>query len=514
MNIALLSRFSYTQSIDDVDASIRYAENGFRLLPDDHSDFVIYASALATALFNRFWAQKHFQTKDINLEDVDRAIDLAKAALARIQPDHSGSANLLYLIGNILASRADYTSAADLNDGINFARKGFHKTRRNHPLWIRWAHSFYQMLRRRIDDCEQISDIEEAIEVNKSIVAIAQESEDANLNQYAHELGEALMKKYKQTHELDLLQEVIGSFKMAIVHTSDIEMRAFMSLNVGSVLHTRYMVTHDVNDLNESINVVKGSKSHHQEREYQLECAESLAKYFMSRYYRTSQITDVDEAIREFTNAIELCDEGNQKIAGLTEELGSAYRNRYEKSESISDLNHALEYGRMAIEMAAPADASFATFGVALLRRFEHFGRIEDINKSIEYTRTGIAICEEKGVKPDTAYHNLSIGLKARSDATGSMTDLKESIEYAEKAVAAVDLRDIDLPLYANNLSRSLQTRFRILGQIEDLERAITAAETSVQLTPEDHPARAARQRTLLTAVEAVIENNITVEES
>lgn len=251
--VALLRRFQHSGNPDDLDQSIKSAEESIRLLPDSH---LIHPSALT---FLGISLQRRYEMEGSS-EDQDCAVVLQEKAVKLTDLDNTMRAGRLNNLGNSLQMRFDRT--------------------------------------------KQARDLDRAISAQEEAVALT--STGFNRVGRLSNLATALHSRYRRTESLSDLHRAISMLEQAVSSSSAGHADRLMCLrNLGVTLLTRFEKTRSGNDLNVAIanleKAVSSAPSYHFMRTSLLR---SLGDGFQKRFEAYGSPDDLTQAICAFENAI------------------------------------------------------------------------------------------------------------------------------------------------------------------------------------------------------------------
>jgi CHAT domain-containing protein/tetratricopeptide (TPR) repeat protein len=192
-----------------------------------------------------------------------------------------------------------------------------------------------QMLLQRHEYSQFNDDLEDAVRISRQLVSIT--PADANdLPDSYTELGNALLRRYNRTGQLDDLDAAVSAARSA-AELPGSERVAVLS-NLGNVLRRRYQATR--------------------------------------------RPADIQEALSLLHRAIDLARLTGRVSSTVVANLGRAYRARSEVSDDQADVDRGVEYLRQAVDEAPPQDPNrnFHLLHLAdlLRRRYDAIGRIDD----------------------------------------------------------------------------------------------------------------------------------------
>jgi hypothetical protein len=328
----------------------------------------------------------------------------------------------------------------DLNMAINTGRSALQALPDNHRYIPRYQTELAGKLVSRFEKQGVIDDINEAINLSKSVAAAPTPSTLPNnhtdkgyLDRYTI-LSKTLAKRFESTEDDEDLEESIKYARAAASAAEKLGVkpleRQAAHQNLADRAYQRFERTGDLGDLNESI-------------EHGIFASEILT-------VNTSLL------VKDTTKA---------ELANHLTSLSSQHLTRFEYQREAADLDNAVTYARAALDMASqrsdkvpPSAAERYALGIALFRRFEQYGQDDDLEDSLVQSRLAFDLATQQvtgagalgpGATPisrKTLYQFLLSGvLCARYKRKQEKADLDGAIVHAEAVLRATSK---DHPLY------------------------------------------------------------------
>lgn len=190
---SLRDRFMATGAPDDLRQAIRYAEEALAMTPSGHRQYRSRQTNLAVLLSDNY-------TEHAHLPDLDRAIDLYRAALdssAQQSPRHLAERrNDLALA---LRDRHHHSGHdIDLDEALRLAEQAVESTDRKSPMWAGYANNYANALAERYETAVDPADLDTAIALFADALADAR-GRIAEESGYATNLGLALATRAEET---------------------------------------------------------------------------------------------------------------------------------------------------------------------------------------------------------------------------------------------------------------------------------------------------------------------------
>ncbi|KAK2608929.1 hypothetical protein QQS21_002505 [Conoideocrella luteorostrata] len=435
-------RYSRTTAISDFDKAVRVAREAVATAPIGHLDRALLLHNLGVRLGDRF-------SKTGAMGDLDEAIRILQEAVTIVPRDYPDYASLLDNLGVRLGDRYSRTGAtSDLGAAIQVAQAAVDATPQDHP------------------------------------------SRPSRLNN----LGVGLGDRYSRTGDRVDLETAIQLTQQAIDATPiDYPDRALLFNNLAVGLGDKYSRTGALSDLEDANRIAKeavdATPGDHLDRALLLN---NLGHRLSDRYSRTGAIDDLESAIRLTQQAIDTSPRDHPDRALILHNLGNSLASRYSRIGEISNLNEAIQVAKEAVDGTPKGHPNRALWlndlGVRLGDRYLRTGAIGDLDEAIRIIQKTIAIMPRDHPEHALFLDSLGVRLGDRYSRTGATSDLSEAIQVAQAAVDATPKDHPSLPRRLNNLGNRLSDRYSRAGTISDLEKAVQITREAVEATPEDHP--------------------------
>ena len=368
---------------------------------------------------------------------------------------------LQYMSSSLYYRRYNVTGRVqDLNMAINTGRSALQALPDNHRYIPRYQTELASKLVSRFEKQGVIDDVNEAIDLSKSVAAAPAPSNVPN----------DLIKGYSDRYT-----------------------------TLSKTLAKRFEITEDDGDLEESIKYARAAASAADKlglKPLERHAAhQNLADRAYQRFERTGDLDDLNESISHGVIASEILtvntglltkDTAKAEFANHLTSLSSQHLTRFEYQREAADLDNAVTYARAALEMASqrsdkvpPSAAERYALGIALFRRFEQYGQDDDLEDSLIQSRLAFDLASQQ--------------------VTGS---LSPGAPISRKT------------LYQFLLSGVLCARYKRKKEKADLDGAIVHAEAVLKATPEDHPLYDMYHSIYTYAVGAASENGTNIDQA
>ncbi|WP_196763980.1 CHAT domain-containing protein [Mycobacterium avium] len=234
---SLRDRFMAAGEPDDLRQAIRYAEEALAMTPSGHRQYRSRQTNLAVLLSDNY-------TEHAHLPDLDRAIDLYRAALN--SSDQQSPRHLAERRNDLalaLRDRHHHSGEdADLDEALRLAEQAVESTGRDSPMWAGYANNYANALAERYEIAEDPADLDKAIALFAGALADAR-GRIAEESGYATNLGLALATRAEETRSPEdfsrALQHIAQSIDILPAGRPEIPYR---TSNLASVQRQRSVV--------------------------------------------------------------------------------------------------------------------------------------------------------------------------------------------------------------------------------------------------------------------------------
>ncbi|KAF5976236.1 TPR domain-containing protein [Fusarium bulbicola] len=442
-------------------------------LPPGHADRPILLNNLGICLVERF-------TLSSSMEDLDRAIEVADAAIDSTPQQYPGRPRYMDNLATRLGMRFGLTgSIDDLSRAIDLVDMAVEATPPNHIYRGRFLGNLAIWLCKRFEGISSTDDLDRAIWA--ADMAVDASSHDASRRaNYLSILGNCLGRRYQQTGSIDDLDRAISAAELSLEDPDQDAIHRVAYLNtLGLWLGERSDRTGSKADLDRAVEAtdmaVEALPPEHPDR---VICLINLGKILGRRFELTGSMSDLNRAVEVSDAGRELLLPNSPSQTACLNNLAMWLSRRFDRAASMDDLNRAIQVAELALTVT-PGDhpersVCLGTLGVCLGKRFDRTASMDDLNRAVEVeSAAGEAILPGH---PFKASHcdALGVWLDRRFDRTRSMDDLSCAIEVAEKAVEATPLEHVDRASYLNNLGCYLDKRYEQTGSMDDLNRSLS----------------------------------------
>lgn len=494
-------QLSESQERDDArEDSLRWLGRAAAGIPPGHPDRAGVLANLCAALWARF-------ERTGEPADLDKAIELGRAAVQSAAPGDPGRAAYLTNLGAALRARFEWLDRAeDLDQAIELWRIAVTSTPVEDPGRAGFLSNLGAALQTRFRRLGGIEHLDEAIELGRAAVQSAAPGDPGRAG-FVSNLGLALLARFQWVGGRVDLDDAVAAARAAVEWSppGHPDLAAMLS-NLGMVLHSRFRVLGGLPDLTEAIDIgrrlVATTEPGHPALPGRLS---SVGAALRVRFESMGDVGDLDESIRMERAGVAAASRGHPDLARCLSSLGAALWARYERMGDVGDLDEAIKVGRAAVgstESGHPAHPMrLSMLGVVLRVRFERTGELTDLDEAVWAARAAAASTPSGHADRAGYLSNLAVALILRFRRMGELGDLAEAVQVGRSAVGSTPPGHPDRATRLSNLGMVLRARFELLGALNDLDEAITLGRAAIESTASGDPGRAGRLSNLSTAI-------------
>ena len=487
LSMALNIRFTRTDAIDDLDATIEAAHALVEVVPTGTPDRAVLTSAWATMLEVRF-------ERTGLLADLDTTIDAFAAAVAGTPPGDPSRPEHLRHLGVLLYTRFQRTGAeSDLLAVIETSRETVRTVAADHAGRAAALSLLGAALLARFALTGSRTDLDTAIEMSRQAVD-ATPTDDPNLVSWLSNLNSALQARFRETGTRADLDAAIEAGQTAVRFSPPGHPNRAGTLSVlAAGLQSRFTQTGEPADLDATIDIGQTAllafpKEDDRDR---FVCMSNLGNALRVRFERTGAFSDLDGAIDLLGATVRAWPVGDLDRPAALHNLGAALQVRSRHTGARADLDHAISASRAAIQSAAPGHHQLplylSTLGNSLYLRFEQItGAHSDLDAAVDALDAAVRASSPGAPTHAGLLSNLGAALQSRFLETGTPADLDAAVQIGQAAVTATDDPG---PLIT--LGNTLRIRFERTGERSDLADAIGVLDRAVLAASDDHVEKA-----------------------
>lgn len=298
-------------------------------------------------------------------------------------------------------------------------------------------------------------------------------------------LGLATREAYRNTGDLELLEQAIGAFERAALAAATPDLLTNLALG----LQDRYLRTGDPDDLARAIDCSERACRDLEPGAVHV----MLGDLLRLRYESTGQRPDLARAVALLRAGLRAIPADAPERPRRLVDLGIALLDQHSASGDPDDLANALrlfdEAARVVPATSPDRAGCLVHRSIAYYRRYQSAGSLDDLDRAVDgldeaLRATGTTAAG--GVDAADWTVNLAAVLHERARRTGVSQDRDRAISLLE-AVCAPDAT-ASLYRYAamNDLGNALRDRYHVTGAMSDLEGAVGVLQAAFDTAPAD----------------------------
>ena len=327
------------------------------------------------------------------------------------------------------------------------------------------------------------------------------EMDNSNLNIYPHclhNLGDALMNRFRESGQLADLTEAVGLFRTVVdsFQSEDNPSRYVISrYQLALALHELYIRQSKLTDLQDAITHHRIALALRDPDDYYRSSWLNELGYVLEDYYKHSGEHDVlEESISLYRDAVRLSPPGHVNYVVCRCNLGSALRIRFLEMKQMADLEEAISLHRESLHFPTrnldQHSNAFNDLGLDLFTRFGEQNNIDDLEEAIKCHRSALEFRLPDHPDHPTSLNNLGIALHTRFKILQERDDIDQAICCLLKSLECYHTMHSDRPGALKNIANMFWSRFKYSGKMDDLNEALSHYRTVVALLPPEHRMR------------------------
>ena len=380
----------------------------------------------------------------------------------------------------------------DLMRAVETARAGLAKTKPDGLAALELSSNLGVLLAQRHRLTAERADIDEAIEIAENAISFVPEESPA-LGLLRNQLSGFLSQRYAATGDRSDLEASLGNVRAAIDlapgHSAE---RPICLNNLGKYLADRYVLTGRHDDLNEAISAAREAVRLAPVHSYDLpDYLHNLSSHISRLYLITGRRSDLDEALAIAADAINVAPAESPHLARDLNNLSNHLSTLYEVTGDISHLHTAVDAARRSLDLLrerTSAPTLWNNLGNRLAKLFQKTGELYHLNEAIAASREAVRLTPERSPQLAQHFNNLSAHLLLLHSVTHGSDDLDQSIAAAMDSIRYSPETIAERSGYLSNLSEALSNRYKMKHDRADLDRAISAAQEAVDREPTGSP--------------------------
>lgn len=384
---------------------------------------------LAISLVHRF------QQRGV-LSDLDEAVDLHRAALARRAATHPLRSNSLNGLAVALQLRFHQRGVqSDLDEAIKLHRDILALRQPGHPDRPMSLANLAHCLKDRCVRLNVLSDLDTAIELHQAALEICLPGHRLR-PQLLHGLADSHLHRFQRGGVLLDLDEATRLNRAALELCPPGHPDRFGSLmNLANNLVVTSHERHVPPDLDEVVSLHRAALAlcpiGHPHRMMSLN---SLSISLGNRFSHGGDPSDLDETIELHRDALVLCPPDNPYRPGFLYNLANRLVDKFQQRNVLSDLDEAIEKHRAALALCPLGHpdryASLKNLANSLRVRYEQHKILSDVDEEIELHRGALALCPPGHFDRSMALESLALSLQYRFKWQGQSSDMDEAFSF------------------------------------------------------------------------------------
>ncbi|KAI6011597.1 hypothetical protein EDC04DRAFT_2609837 [Pisolithus marmoratus] len=472
---ALYDRFQAEGNVDDVDEAITLHRAALELRPPGHPERSLSLYGLSLCFLSRY------DSRGVVM-DLEEAVTFGRAGLELCPPDHRDRGLFLNNVAFGLCKRfTEQTTMCDLDEAFDLHRAALELHPSGHPDQSSSLHGLALCFSSRYDNQGVVADLEEAITLGRAALDLrppGHPSRGVSLSNIALYLG-------KRFGEQAAMCDLNKAFELQ---------RAALELH-PSGHPQRYENRGVVADLEEAITLGRAALDlrppGHPSRGVSLS---NLALYLWERFREQAAMCDLNEAFELQRAALELHPSGHPQRSFSLHGLALCFSSGYDNQGVVADLEEAVTRGRAALELRPPGHpdrgVSLNNLAVDLGKRFQEQAVMSDLDEAIELHRAALELRPSGHPQRSSSLHGLASCFSSRYDNQGVVADLEEAVTLGRAALELCPPGRPERGASLNNLAVDLMKRFRKQAAMCDLDEAFELHRAGLELYPSGHPWR------------------------
>ncbi|KAG1880049.1 CHAT domain-containing protein [Suillus subluteus] len=412
----------------------------------DHShQLPVFLEHLAISLVDRF------QQRSV-LSDLDEAINLHRAALARRAAGHPHRSNSLNDLANALQLRFQQRGILDdLDEAIKLHRATLALRPPGHSDRPMSLSNLAGCLHDRCVRLDVLSDLDKAIELYQAALEICLPGHHLR-PQLLNNLADSHLHRFQRGCVLFDLDEAVRLNRVALALCPLSHPHRFSSLNsLANSLVIRSPERPVLSDIDEVVNLHRAALAlcpiGHPHR---LMSLNNLGASLGDRFKDQGVPSDLDEIIELHGGALALCPPGHPLRPGFLYNLANRLVDKFQQRNVLSDLDEAIDHHRAALALCPLGHldrcASLINLASSLRVRFQQRKILSDVDEEIELHRGAFVFCPPGHFHRSTSLKCLALSLQYRFKWQGQSSDLDEAFTlYSQLSQQSLPVSRLDI---------------------------------------------------------------------
>ncbi|WP_371642613.1 hypothetical protein [Streptomyces mirabilis] len=393
--------------------------------------------------------------------------------------------------GAVLLERRLTGTTEQLERAIELARRALDRLEVPNEEHAQFMDQLGQLLVARYREAGRLADVDEAIAIWTRASELEGVPEEIARAVFTN-LGTALFLRHLESEGRDDLDRALRLLNRGI---PDVELSRPVPPEVGllvSVWRRRGKLTGDAGDLLQALYLQRllvaerGSADNHS----------TLAGIQEQLYSRTGQAEILDESVDTYKKAIALAESSGSASAEALSGLAWSLKLRFDSFNNETDRDDAITAARQSVALTPQNHASLgnrlAILAAALTSRSMTTGSTPDLVEGMRVIDRALALPDQSNENRALQLFNKSALIAVRNTSGWNWEDINVLIDLCQQAVGLLPDGHPKKGVYRTNLMAAHLARYQHNHEQQDLEAVLQVGTTALTEIPEDHPRRVA----------------------
>lgn len=296
-------------------------------------------------------------------------------------------------------------------------------------------------------------------------------------------------RKFKETNEIECIEEALKHTRAALGKCEDVETRQRLLMNQANALFLQYRNTHVDVLLDEALSGFrKAIRLPFKDSAHKISVLLNFWVILKDRIGKTAAIDDVQDGINALTEALGAENSHKHLGADTIRDLLALYLIKFDLVDGYPDLDQAILTAELAIKVSPREDPerqifmhNLATF---LDHRYTLSKDMNDLKRAIRTWRHLVETARGAGENFQKVVNGLLLALLNEYKATSNLDHLDEAIGTGKEAIEETKATDEAGTALLMNLALCFGERFERLGRDDDIEQALHFGHQAVESAP------------------------------
>lgn len=407
----------------------------------------VAADSSAQTFWDRFRATQ-------NIDDLAAAVEYGRESIRRRGPSDPEQARAYGRLGLLLAPLHRHTADPRyLSEQIESLNVALARVPASDPMYHEFESTLSTALSYRHALSGSREDADAAVDHARRALSIAQDIDDAQLDEFNLRMGAALVDRF---------------------------------LSVGTDA-----------DLDDAVIYMRAAVQIGEERGRQVSGRlADLGRTLTTRFHRWGRVEDLEEATRVYRRALEELPPQHPDLASHLSGLGGVLELRYSRYGRTSDLDEAIKFLREAIGLTPDQPVRHTRAGrlsSALEARYGRHGDPSDLSEAIDLLEWSLN-SDIPDFSSKAAAQVALAGLFRTRAAFGGRQDLELARDLLVAALTGTSRADPNYPHLIGNIAVIDGDLYATTGEVEHLSPAVAGIRSALRLSPSDSTYRPTTQ--------------------